>query len=829
MKTITSIKTLSVLEALFLAAVSATALATAGASDSWQETMLASRTPNGEPPKTLDEMMFKFPVQMDWMIQDNGLDLTKWLKATDTGNETSMIKRVLLELGDAAKPFQDNLDSLVNGKVPGNDRRWLDLYVNACEKRRAMRLRTLLQIAPKIVFTKHHIIMPAFFAYTEGQSDAQHERHFPVDSALCLLEMNGMYGTVKTLLEDKTGRIRDPAVSYDGKRILFAWKKSLNEDDYHLYEMEAASGNIRQLTSGLGFADFEGTYLPNGDIIFSSTRCVQTVDCWWTEVSNLYTCDKDGKFLRRLGFDQVHTVFPTVMDDGRIIYTRWDYNDRGQVFTQPLFQMNYDGTGQTEFYGNNSWFPTTITQARGIPGTSKVVATLCGHHTPQTGKIAIIDPSKGRQENSGVQLIAPVRETPAVRIDTYGQDGELFMYPYPLNEKEFIVSYSPSGNRDFMNLYYMDIDGKRELLVADRALSCTQAVPLAPRKVPALRPSSVDYRKTTGTYYIKDVYTGPGLKDVPRGTARKLRVVALEFRPAGIGWNTSQGDGGVALSSTPVSIGNGSWDVKIILGDAKIYEDGSAIFTVPAKTPVYFQILDENGCAIQTMRSWSTLQPGETFSCLGCHEAKNSAPISEGQVTMAMKAGAQDLEPFYGPPRGFSFPKEIQPILDRNCVKCHKGESPDLPFSLTSHENIDEQSKRKWSDSYMALTQARKNAGSIAPGDVSFSGWPGRVVNWAGTQSGPEMLPPYSAGAAKSKLIAMLAKGHKKVKLSTEDLEKIAAWIDLYVPYCGDYTEANAWSDDEVKKYNHFMEKRKMMEEQTQRNIDEFIKNKPNQ
>jgi len=171
----------------------ATALATAGATDSWQETMLASRTTNGETPKTLDEMMLKFPVQMDWMIQDNGLDFTKskWFKATDTGNETSMIKRVFLELGDAGKPFQDNLDSLVNGKVPGNDRRWLDLYVNACEKRRAIRLKTLLQNAPKMVFTKHHIIMPAFFAYTEGRLDAQHERHFPIDSALCLLEMNG--------------------------------------------------------------------------------------------------------------------------------------------------------------------------------------------------------------------------------------------------------------------------------------------------------------------------------------------------------------------------------------------------------------------------------------------------------------------------------------------------------------------------------------------------------------------------------------------------------------------------------------------------------------
>jgi len=789
-------------------------------SNSWQETMLASRTANGEIPKVLDEMMHKFPIQMDWMIQDNGLDLTKWFKATDTGIEASMIKRVLLELGDAGKPFQADLDTLVNGKVPGNDRRWLDLYVKACEKRRTARLKTLLQKAPRIVFVKHRILMPSFFAYTEAQSDAQNERFFHPDTALCMLEMDGIYGKVRNLIEDKTGRIRDPAVSYDGKRILFAWKKSLNEDDYHLYEMESASGEIRQLTSGLGFVDFEGTYLPNGDIIFSSTRCVQTTDCWWTEVSNLYTCDKDGKYMRRLGFDQVHTVYPTVMDDGRVIYTRWDYNDRGQIYPQGLFQMNYDGTAQTEFYGNNSWFPTTITHARGIPGTSKVVATLCGHHSPQTGKLAIIDTSKGRQENSGVQLIAPVRETPAVRIDSYGQEGELFMYPYPLNEKEFIVCYSPSGNRKSMNLYCMDIDGRRELLVSDRALPCTQSVPLAPRNIPALRPSGVDYRKTTGTYYVKDVYTGPGLKDIARGTAKKLRVVALEFRAAGIGWNSSGGPAGGAMSSTPVSIGNGSWDVKVILGDAKIHKDGSALFTVPARTPVYFQVLDENSCVIQTMRSWSTLQPGETFSCAGCHESKNAAPMPEGKPTMAMKAGAQNLEPFYGPPRGFSFPKEIQPIIDRKCVTCHNGVSADSAFSLTSRENIDLEARRKWSDSYLALTHAKHKGRSA---NVAYSGLTNNLVNWPGAQSVPEMLPPYFAGAAKSGLISMLSKGHKKVKLSTEELGKFAAWIDLYVPYCGDYTEANAWSEDEIKKYSRFLGKRKQMEEVEKRNIEEFI------
>ena len=810
--------------------------------NTWQESMLASRSALATSKITdkakatnqiIEEMMAWFPVQTDWLIQDHGIDLSKWFMSDEgTVVEADIIKKVLSELGTDEKALKSELEKLEESKVNRNDRRWLDVYSVACEKRRARRLKTLIQKAPRIVFAKNHTIMPSFFAYTEGQSDAQGEKHFPVNSALCLLEMDGMYGTVRNLLEDKTGRIRDPAVSYDGKRVLFAWKKSLNQDDYHLYEMEMASGKIRQLTSGLGFADFEGVYLPNGDIIFSSTRCVQSVDCWWTEVSNLYTCDKDGKYIRRLGFDQVHTVYPTVMDDGRIVYTRWDYNDRGQIFPQPLFQMNYDGTGQTEYYGNNSWFPTTITHARGIPGTGKVMSILCGHHSPQAGKLAIIDPSKGQQENSGVQLIAPIRETPAVRVDAYGQEGELFQYPYPLNETEFIVTYSPFGwnrpernrqtwNSDF-NIYYMDLDGRRELLVSDATLPCVQAVPLTPRPTPIVRSSTVDYTQKTGLYYLKDIYAGPGLKGVSRGSIKKLRVVALDFRAAGIGSNGSSGPGGAAMASTPISIGNGSWDVKIVLGDATIYEDGSAFFIAPARTPIYFQAIDEKGCAAQTMRSWSTLQPGESFSCIGCHESKSTAPIPEKSSTIALKTGPQPLEPFYGPARGFSFQKEIQPILDRKCTACHNGTAPDSAFSLTGRENYDEHAKRKWSDSYLALTNAKRKGKAQQPG--AYIGVTNNVVNWIGAQSVPEMLPPYMAGAASSKLISMLRKGHNKVKLKGEDMDKFTAWIDLYVPYCGDYTEANSWSEDEVSKYSHFMEKRKRMEELEKKNISEFIK-----
>jgi hypothetical protein len=353
-------------------------------------------------------------VAQDWRRQDGLLE---------GGFYDPAVERVAAELGAAATELQAELSTLPKVAASPRDPRWEKLYLRACAARRAARLRTLLQAAPRIVFTKHYDLGGSHYAYTEGQSDAQAERHFVPGSSLCLLLMHGLYGETRTLLADPGGVIRDPDVSYDGRRVLFAWKKSLDRDDYHLHEMDLARGAVRQLTFGLGFADYEGAYVPNGHLVFSSTRCVQTVDCWWTEVSNLYTCDGDGRYLRRLGFDQVHSNYPTVTPDGRVLYTRWEYNDRGQIFPQGLFQMNPDGTCQTACYGNNTWFPTAILQARAIPGTQKVVAVFSGHHTIQKGWLGVLDPAHGRQENQGAQLIAPVRETQAVRVDRYGQSG----------------------------------------------------------------------------------------------------------------------------------------------------------------------------------------------------------------------------------------------------------------------------------------------------------------------------------------------------------------------------------------------------------------------
>jgi hypothetical protein len=285
-----------------------------------------------------------------------------------------------------------------------------------------------------------------------------------------------------------------------------------------------------------------------------------------------------------------------------------------------------------------------------------------------------------------------------------------------------------------------------------------------------------------------------------------------------VGCNYNAGVAGSALASTPVAIGNGAWDVKTVLGEAMVHPDGSSYFTVPARTPVYFQALDERGYAIQTMRSWSTLQPGERATCVGCHEAKSAAPLAAALRTTALRGPPQDLELFHGPARGFSFPREIQPILDRHCVLCHPG--PESALSLRSTPVIDSGSKRAWSEAYLALVGARTHT---IVGQPSLAAEPSDMANWVPAQSAPEMLAPYAHGAARSRLMELLQREHRGATLTRAELERFACWLDLAVPYCGDYTEANAWTPEERERYQRFLDKRRRMEQEERDNIRALI------
>ncbi|MEA1949900.1 MAG: hypothetical protein U9N87_00830 [Planctomycetota bacterium] len=770
--------------------------------------------------KTWKSISRVYPREEIWVRQDTSGGFPRWFNETaSTRIEIGMIRKVCEELGEAGSPICAELRTLVDSRIGPNDRRWLALYQKGCELRRAARLAPIWEHNRRFVFIKRHDTAVAghnHYAYTESLSDIQHQRYFTFrpGSSLCLLDIDGSDIKMQTLIDDTGGVLRDPDVSPDGLRLLFSWKKSARGDDYHLYEMDLATRKIRQLTDGLGYADFEGIYLPDGNILFHSTRCVQTVDCDMNEVSNLYLSDGDGQNIRRVGFDQVHTTFPCLLPDGRVIFTRWDYNDRSQVWAQGLIQMNPNGTGQTEYYGNNSWFPTAIHHARAIPGSSKLIAVLGGHHAHQRGKLALLDRRRGRQEASGVQLVAPPRKTDPVRVDVYGQDGEQYKYPFALDERNYLVSYTPepTPNRVYnrpLGIYWISIDGRKELLVNDRTLGCYQIVPIVARDDLFEKADMVDHRSQTGTYMVQDIYAGPGLAGIPRGTVKRLRVVAIEYRPANIGHIRCSGPGGTSNQHGPVAVGNGTYDVKKVLGTVDVCEDGSALFEVPARTPVFFQALDARGHVVQSMRSWSTLQPGEYFGCVGCHENKAATPKPD-RLPFAMTGPAQKIELFYGPPRGFSYRKEIQPIWDRHCIGCHRlspGEKAlatdkETAFSLLGKLVAGKKSQRIWAESYLMLTRADKDE----------TGHPNDLVNWLNVQSVPSILPPYYRGACKSRLITLLDEGHYDVQLSREEMDKIACWIDLLVPFCGDYAEAANWGKQDRERYERLLGKRRKME-----------------
>lgn len=559
---------------------------------------------------------------------------------------------------------------------------------------------TLFDTSNEFVVIKHKQMGGSHYAYTEAVSDETSaimgtESNFDAGSEMVLLTLEEVNGQIirneELLLDSPTGVIRDPDVSEDGTTVLFSWKQRRN-DDYHLYEMNLATKEYWQLTQGLGTADIEPKYLPSGKIIFSSTRCIEYVDCWITPVSNLYICDRDGSNIMRVGYDQVHTTYPTVTADGRILYTRWDYNDRTQMYIQGVFQMFQDGTNQTEVYGNNSNFPTTLLHTREVPGKPGLYVSISsGHHTQQGGKLVLVDTNLGRNEKDAVTFVFPDRySSKKENEDLQNQSGPQYKYPVAISETEFLVSYAGSGwrqgdvKRTRFGIYYMNSKTGKKILLSDGTTEygASQIAVIRTRKM-FERPSTVDYGKETGTYYMANVYDGEGMPGVAPGTAKYLRVVALEFRSAAMGATVGNGFGSSDQFS-PVATGNGSWDVKRVLGMAEIEEDGSAMFQVPAQTPVFFQVLNADGELIQSMRSWSTLMPNEVFSCVGCHEDKNTIPPVNSGVTKAMQKGVQTLKPdlwmktedanTYNPAQnsdGFSYLKEVQSILDESCISCH--------------------------------------------------------------------------------------------------------------------------------------------------------------
>ncbi len=560
----------------------------------------------------------------------------------------------------------------------------------------------------------------------------------------------------------KPAFIGDVDLHFGGDRMLFSSIGSHNR--WQIFEVDAGGKAVRQVTPGLydDVDNYDACYLPDGRIIFDSTRCFQGIPCVGgnDQVANLYIMDSDGGGVRQLCFDQDHDWCPTVLNNGRVLFTRWEYSDTPHYFSRLLFHMNPDGTGQMEYYGSNSFWPNSLFYARPIPEhPTRFVAIVSGHHgVPRMGELVLFDPARGRREADGVIQRIPgfgKKVEPVIVDQLVNNSWPRFLHPYPLSGKLFLVSCKPSPDRPW-GIYLADIFDNLICLCEEPGFALVEPIPLKATKVPPVIPDRVRTDTSDAVIYLSDVYQGNGLDSVPRGTVKKLRV--FEFHYA---YNNMGGHAHIGVE--------GPWDVHRIMGTVPVLEDGSGAFVVPANTPIAVQPLDEQGRAVQVMRSWFTAMPGEALSCVGCHESQNQGPPS--RMSQAALRTPSAIEPWYGPTRGFSFKREVQPVLDKFCVGCHNGEP------------------RRDGRSIPDLSAKEKNGwGNFTPSYLALHPY----VRRPGPESDYRLQRPLEFHASTSELVQMLTKGHHGVTLDDEGWDRLVTWIDLNVPDHGTWAEQAA-------------------------------------
>ncbi|HUT91238.1 MAG TPA: SUMF1/EgtB/PvdO family nonheme iron enzyme [Thermoguttaceae bacterium] len=580
----------------------------------------------------------------------------------------------------------------------------------------------------------------------------------------------------RTVFKAGTGHmIQHPELHFDADRLMFSMADA--DGAFQVFEVRIDGSGLRQVTRDTDpdVDNGDPCYLPNGRILFNSTRLFTGVPCEDGEsyVSNLCLTNADGSGTRLLTFDQESCWHPSMLNDGRVLYTRYEYANISHQFARLLFHMNPDGTTQMEYYGSNSYWPNSIFYARAIPNhPTRVVGVVCGHHGPnKTGRLVLFDPALGRHETSGAIQTIPGYRKPVQRIVEdllYAGDWPKFAHPWPLNDKYFLVAARLHPEQLDYGIYLVDVFDTITEVARVEGHSLLEPIPLAPRPVPPAIPDRVRPERKDATVYLVDVYHGPGLAGVPRGTVKKLRVFTYNY----VYRHTSRR--GFGHLATPGI--DGPWEPRFLLGTVPVRDDGSALFTVPANTPLTVQPLDDQGRAVQQMRSWFTAMPGEVLSCVGCHERQNSGSPAYAAMTSLGKPAT--IEPWRGPPRGFDFAREVQPVLDRYCVGCHNGKEPDrLDLVRKSEEE-----KLRINPEYRAATESTIST-ILTPSYIALHPYVRRphAESHYGAQAAGEFL------VDTSPLVQMLQRGHHEVQLDTEAWDRLYTWIDLGAPDHGSW------------------------------------------
>lgn len=642
-----------------------------------------------------------------------------------------------------------------------------------------------------------------------------------------IVRLNIKSGVVEEIYAPRDGSfVGEMDLHYDGGKFLFTTTDT--NKMYQVMEVGVDGRGLRQVSAMHGdYIDcYGGVYLPDEKIVFSSTATMMGVPCdaGRDTVPNLYIMNPDGSGVRQLTFEQDADWFPTILDDGKIMYLRWEYTDIMHYYSRIMMTMNPDGTNQRAIYGTQSLWPNSMFYARPLPGEpGKYVAVVSGHHGVScVGKLTLFDTNLGYMHADGAVQHIPgygkrithvtvdqlypkvcpslLERFPGLQEDVDGLirkhltpevlagkdyheiNNEFYnrcypdlrfiytemaldldnlvddiypqsLQPYPVSSHYFIVPMRLSEDSRWQ-LYLVDIFDNLVALPAE--LTDEQPIVLEPyvvraRKRPPVIPSRVNLESKEATCYVQNVYRGPGLKGVPAGTVKELRVFTYAYAY----WKT--GD------HHHIGVESG-WDVKRMLGTVKVEEDGSAMFRIPANTTISLQPLDSEGRAIQLFRSWLVAMPGEELSCIGCHEAPTEPPVATR--TIASTKQPQEIKPYRERIEGFAFEVEIQPVLDAYCTRCHDGTNEKLPNfkdrSRPEHKHINDH----FSQSYHAFH---------------------RYFRRPGPESSGLMLPPYDFHASTSEGVQLLKKGHHGVELDEDSWQRIYTWIDLNVPYHGNW------------------------------------------
>ncbi len=573
---------------------------------------------------------------------------------------------------------------------------------------------------------------------------------------------------VEQLFDAGGGIARNPMANFDLSKIYFGYRPA-EDGYYHIMRIGPDGSGPEQLTSG-PFHDYWPCPLPDGGLAFISTRCKSRYLCWRPQAAVLFRMDADGRNIRPLSFANLTEWGPSVMSDGRIIWQRSEYIDKGADYSHTLWTIRPDGTRPELVFGNTILLPQGYANGREVPGTNEICCTLISHFGDLNGPIALVDLDQGRFNPEAIHCV-----TPEVPWPGYWPREECFRDPVPIARDYFLCSHAP---RDQFGLYVIDRFGNRELLYLDTAIgSMCPTVYRAVEPPPVLSDLAGDAgergrAEEHGQLFLADVYRGlePA---VPRGTVKYLRV-AEEIRADLIRlsdgsyqkdhepfmhWYAAPVDKVAGPFGWPSYVAKGTW------GIVPVEEDGSASFFAPAGKQLYFQALDESFNEVQRMRSVVQLQPGERRSCIGCHEdRRHAAPVRRA---LALKRDPRRLEPPPWGPGPFSYEQVIQPILDAKCARCHDAhdeQNLDLTGTLDAE---------RVPASYRTL---------ISQGWVHYFDF--------GYKSGENWkAQPLTFGTVKSKLWGVLDTGHYDTELTEAEMRAIKCWTDLNCPLWPDYMD----------------------------------------